>query len=65
MAKKSDTKQIWARFTPEQLEIIDAAAAEENRTRASYIANAVMTYTNDKFEVDGAVTEAIAAEEEE
>ncbi len=58
-------KQIWARFSEEQLEVIDAAADAEGRTRASYIANAVMTYTNDKFEVDGAVTAAIAAEEEE
>lgn len=53
MAKEPKNKQIWARFTDEQLTLIDAAADAEGRTRASYIANAVMQYTNDKFEVAG------------
>lgn len=59
---KEKTKQKWARFTDQQLELIDAAAAMENRTRASYIANATMTYTREKYEVEGDVP---AAEEEE
>lgn len=67
MAKDAKNKQIWARFNEEQLALIDAAAEAEGRTRASFIANAVLTYAREKYEVEGEgeLTEAIRAEEEE